>query len=193
MKYFSLILFLSLIVSISFCSCKNNSIEPKKQNNVVSLNKKNCSYAASLKIMDSLKQHSSRMKTKTRGEVFAINIDTTIFPHWIGTPWDFNGYTNVPKTGEVACGYYVSTNLKHMGININRYKMAQQTSKNEVLSIDANPQTYNGDTKGFINYAHQHLSDGLYIIGMTSHVGMIQKQVKTFTYFILALLIELVW
>ena len=115
---------------------------------------------------------------KLAGIYFEESVCTTLQSHWFGTPWDFNGYTNVPKTGEVACGYYVSTNLKHMGININRYKMAQQTSKNEVLSIDANPQTYNGDTKGFINYAHQHLSDGLYIIGMTSHVGMIQKTGK---------------
>ncbi len=36
-----------------------------------------------------------------------------IVPHWYGTPWDFNGHTNIPNQGEIACGYFVSTTLRH--------------------------------------------------------------------------------
>jgi len=31
-----------------------------------------------------------------------------IFPSWYGTPWNFNGTTEVPQQGKIACGYFVS-------------------------------------------------------------------------------------
>ena len=173
MKYFSLILFLSLIVSISFCSCKNNSIEPKQQNNVVSLNKKNCSYAASLKIMDSLKQHSSRMKTKTRGELFAINIDTKIIPHWIGTPWDFNGTTQIPNQGFIACGYFVTTVLRDAGILINRVKMAQCASETMIRSLTTKIKNYSSLSFDAFIQDIKAKGIGLSIIGLDNHTGFL--------------------
>lgn len=97
------------------------------------------------------------------------------YHYWKGTVWDYNGYTNIPKQGEIACGYYVSTNLKHLGVKINRYRMAQQSSKNEVKTIDPSPKIYYGNHIDFIAYAKKNLEDGLYILGMTSHVGMLQK------------------
>ncbi|WP_346883237.1 hypothetical protein [uncultured Algibacter sp.] len=39
-----------------------------------------------------------------------------IVPHWYGTTWDFNGHTNIPNQGDIACGYFVSTTLKHIGV-----------------------------------------------------------------------------
>ena len=59
--------------------------------------------------------------------LFNSMIDS-IFPAWMGTNWDFNGTSNVPKQGEIACGYFVSTTLKHVGFNLNRYKLAQQAA-----------------------------------------------------------------
>ncbi len=38
-----------------------------------------------------------------------------IIPYWYGTPWDFNGHTDIPNESNVACGYFVSTPLRHMG------------------------------------------------------------------------------
>jgi len=32
-----------------------------------------------------------------------------IFPAWSGTPWDFNGISQTPGEGEIACGYFVSS------------------------------------------------------------------------------------
>ncbi len=45
-----------------------------------------------------------------------------IFNYWYGTPWDFNGTTNIPNQGSIACGYFVTTTLKHLGFNIPRFK-----------------------------------------------------------------------
>ena len=53
------------------------------------------------------------------GEYFEKQIVNGIVPYWYGTPWSFEGHTNQPHQGEIACGYFVSTTLKHMGLNIN--------------------------------------------------------------------------
>src|SRR5678815_2190781 len=36
-------------------------------------------------------------------------IYSEIFSSWYGTAWDFNGTTEVPQQGKIACGYFVST------------------------------------------------------------------------------------
>src|ERR1700748_3437814 len=34
-------------------------------------------------------------------------VDEDIYNYWAGTPWDFYGTTRQPKTGSIACGYFV--------------------------------------------------------------------------------------
>ena len=110
------------------------------------------------------------------GKYIEKELTQTMYKQWEGTKWDFNGYTNIPKTGTIACGYYVSTNLKHIGFKINRYRMAQQSSMSEVKTLDPHPKIHRGDYVSFITYAKTNLKDGLYIIGLSSHVGMLQKE-----------------
>lgn len=105
----------------------------------------------------------------------------TIFPYWYGTTWDFNGYTNVPKQGSVACGYFVSTPLKHVGLNLNRYKVAQQYSHSIVNTLCKNATSISGINK-FIEHMRT-AADGLYIVGLDNHVGFISKR-KNITTFI---------
>lgn len=99
-----------------------------------------------------------------------------IVPHWYGTEWDFNGYTNTPNDGEIACGYFVSTTLKHLGFNINRYKMAQATGLDEAKLLQAKSELkiYSGLSfqalKTKINSVY---SDGIYFVGLDNHVGYI--------------------
>jgi hypothetical protein len=49
--------------------------------------------------------------------------------------WDYNGYTNTPKNGVIACGYFVSTTLKHFGFNLNRYDVAKKYSSSIVKTL----------------------------------------------------------
>lgn len=98
-----------------------------------------------------------------------------IIPSWYGTNWDFNGYTDVPKSGVIACGYFVSTTLKHMGCNINRYKLAQQSGASEAKTIAISQKNIirmNGDKEVIINKILE-LPHGLYFIGLHNHVGYI--------------------
>ena len=89
----------------------------------------------------------------------------TILPHWYSKPWDFDGYSNVPKKGVIACGYFVSTPLKHIGFNWNRYRLAQQDATTIIKKISGDK------TKFYWN----KLNDGLYVIGFDSHVGFLHK------------------
>lgn len=102
-----------------------------------------------------------------------------IVPHWYGTVWDFNGYTNKPNDGVIACGYFVSTTLKHMGLNINRYKLAQQAGLNEAKTFEPyeNLLIYNIDYTDELGSVFikmkEALADGLYFVGLSCHVGYI--------------------
>jgi hypothetical protein len=100
----------------------------------------------------------------------------TIFPHWYKTRWDFNGYSNVPKKGEIACGYFVSTPLKHIGFNWNRFRLAQQDAATIIKKISGEETHFywNKSPEEFLNLVKQ-LDNGLYVIGFDSHVGFLHK------------------
>ena len=99
-----------------------------------------------------------------------------IVPHWYETPWDFNGHTNTPNNGEIACGYFVSTTLKHLGFNLNRYKMAQAAGLDEAKLLQPKSQLKIYSNLGFeqlkekVNEAY---SDGIYFVGLDNHVGYV--------------------
>lgn len=102
-----------------------------------------------------------------------------IVPHWYGRPWDFNGHTDEPDKGEVACGYFVSTTLKHMDFNVNRYKMAQQAGLNiaKALQSESEIKTYgNVDFDVLKQRLNKTYADGIYFVGLDNHVGYVLIQ-----------------
>lgn len=101
----------------------------------------------------------------------------SVFHYWYGTTWDFNGYTNTPREGEVACGYFISTPLKHIGVNVNRYKLAQQAATPIIKSISPGGNIiYFGDINELETYLNEQPKNGLYVIGLSSHVGYILRE-----------------
>ena len=107
----------------------------------------------------------------------------SIFPEWYGTPWDFNGYSNIPGEGEIACGYFVSTTLKHAGFNLNRYKLAQQASANIVKAICGNENVKWSKNKYSLINGIKTKSNTLYVLGLDYHVGFLSVE-KDKVYFI---------
>lgn len=112
--------------------------------------------------------------------VFANQLVDKIIPYWYGTPWSFGGHTAIPNQGEIACGYFISTTLRDMGINLNRYKLAQKSPIDEakMISCGAAITEINQDTpeKAFeeIDYLTK---EGLYFIGFDEgHVGYLLKR-----------------
>lgn len=107
-------------------------------------------------------------------EVIFVN---ELIPKWYGTKWDFNGISATPGQGEIACGYFVSTTLLHAGFNLNRYKVAQQDALT-ISRVCAGTTDYK-----FSNFTYSELcsklneiEDGLYIAGLSNHVGFIYKR-----------------
>jgi hypothetical protein len=98
-----------------------------------------------------------------------------IFPHWIGTAWDYNGYSNVPgKDKLIACGYFVSTPLKHMGFNWNRYELAKMYSRQIVETTCSEVKTYKDKWQMITDL--KEADDMLYLVGLDNHVGMLLKE-----------------
>lgn len=123
---------------------------------------------------NSIKAKSTKVKaTDTDGKAFEAYLLNEIVPFWYGTEWDFNGYTDVPGQGVIACGYFVSTTLKHAGLKINRYKMAQQAGLHEAQTlalIDKNYRTIYGIDE-LMKTLQRDYTDGLYFAGLDNHVG----------------------
>lgn len=102
----------------------------------------------------------------------------TIIPFWYGTKWSFDGYTSTPTEGEIACGYFVSTTLKDMGFNLNRYKLAQQRPDLEAKSIqlsDSIEMIDNMSANCIKDYFIKYKVNGVYFVGLDSHVGYLLK------------------
>jgi hypothetical protein len=94
---------------------------------------------------------------------------------WLGTPWDFNGTSEVPGEGKIACGYFVSTVLRDAGFRVDRYKLAKQPSQNILLSFL--PREALSVTVGvpYDGYAAEMeaAAPGIRIVGLDSHVAFL--------------------
>ncbi len=98
-----------------------------------------------------------------------------MFDFWYGTHWSFSGTTQTPRSGYIACGYFVSTVLHHSGFNIERYKLAQQPSSLiiKTLCYSKSIKTFNSLDK--LNSYLKNNPNSLYILGLDKHVGFIYK------------------
>jgi hypothetical protein len=123
---------------------------------------------------------SGTIDSTQAGALFTEGLLTSLIPHWYGTPWDFNGYTDTPKQGKIACGYFVSTTLLHAGIELDRYKLAQQGPLDEAIALSLHKgwRTFSGFPAGAMaQKIKEELKEGLYFIGLgESHVGYLLKK-----------------
>ncbi len=106
--------------------------------------------------------------------LFTNALTEHLLPKWYGTLWDFYGQSQKPHEGFIACGYLVSTNLKHVGININRYTMAQQWPISMVQSLVAEKDIRHVFSRSRSIETLEQLGHGFYIVGLDKHVGFIR-------------------
>jgi hypothetical protein len=111
---------------------------------------------------------------------FTNHLVDQIIPHWYGTPWSFGGHTAVPNQGKIACGYFISTTLRDMGIKLDRYKLAQKSPIDEAKVISCGAPIYSvvqGNPEKAFEEIKQLTQEGLYFIGFdTGHVGYLLKR-----------------
>lgn len=103
------------------------------------------------------------------------SIYAEIFPSWYGTPWDFNGTTEMPHQGKIACGYFVSTVLRDAGWRVQRTRLAQQASENIILSLTTDSYVKRFRRVGINDFveAVKKWGAGIYVVGLDIHTGFI--------------------
>ena len=92
---------------------------------------------------------------------------------WLGTPWDFNGTSENPGEGKVACGYFVATVLRDAGFKVNRYRLAKEPSENILLTFLPRSDLDRRVGVSYEGYAEElrKFQSGVRIVGLDTHVG----------------------
>ncbi len=101
-----------------------------------------------------------------------------LIPAWKGTTWEFWGTTETPGVGTIACGYYVSTILRDAGFEVERVKLAQQASERIILTLTSEDRvwrTSDASVERSLRPLQEH-GDGLYMVGLDYHVGLLVRQ-----------------
>ncbi len=119
-------------------------------------------------------QMRAEQLAKARNTLIHI-IENDVMPQWMGTRWDFNGTTEIPRVGSVACGYFVTTILQHAGFQLERVHLAQQPSELIIKSLTT--ESYikrfsNASIEKFVT-AIQKWGKGIYVVGLDIHTGFI--------------------
>ena len=118
----------------------------------------------------------SQISIDSVGQYFCHTLVNDIIPYWYGTTWDFNGHTDRPNEGLIACGYFVSTTLRHFDLKVNRFKLAQQASLNILKSLACDTKIYsysNPDKTKMLEELKSSLEEGIYVVGLSNHVGFL--------------------
>jgi hypothetical protein len=104
---------------------------------------------------------------------FITFLTDSLLPCWYGTPWDFNGITEVPQQGNIACGYFVTTTLRDAGMRINRVKLAQCVSQNLLWDLCRDFKKFSDRSLEYFVSEVEKTGYGLYIVGLDNHTGYI--------------------
>jgi hypothetical protein len=116
----------------------------------------------------------------------AYIIDKKLLPYWLGTTWNFNGTTQVPGEGSIACGYFVTTLLRDAGVKLERVKLAQMASEDmmKILCKKEHIKRYhNTGINDFVSSVKKQ-GYGLYVVGLDLHTGFVLCDSASDVYFI---------
>jgi hypothetical protein len=161
-------------------ACSNSSKEIKPALNHASAVIPNAiNYDSCKKSIYLIKQKSktswNKLPVPEKEKMFTAAVAETIIPVWIGTAWDFNGTTEIPRHGNIACGYFVTTVLRDAGLPLARIKLAQCASE-KMLTALIQPkyiQRFSNVPIGNFIKAVEANGYGLYIVGLDNHTGFI--------------------
>lgn len=135
------------------------------------------------KTLDSIKQIRKKFKDKNTQEIgqeFTMLLTSKIFPYWYGTDWNFNGTTQKPNEGSIACGYFVTTTLRDLGVPLNRVKLAQCASEEMIKSLVDKENIYRFSNKSIEEFEQtlQKKGNGIYVVGLDNHTGFLYLSEK---------------
>lgn len=178
-----------ILLSPALISCKGKSASSESikkdgaSNSVTASPPFECDYENQKKRCQEL--FSTHKKDSSReNKLRLINfISDSLLPCWYGTPWDFNGTTQIPQQGNIACGYFVTTTLRDAGLTIDRKKLAQCASEQLVKTTCTEIRRYSNKSLNHFVEEIRKSGFGLYIVGLDNHTGFILNDGKE-VYFI---------
>ena len=134
-----------------------------------------------IKRLHFLKAYQSATSIKERNDIIDQartylheTLTSKIFPSWLGTPWSFNGDADFPLQGSIACGSFVEKVLKQTGFRIDS-RMSSQPSEYIIRNMVKEEKTkrFSNVPIDTFNDEIKKLGEGLFIIGLDSHVGFL--------------------
>lgn len=136
-------------------------------------------------IYHSANTNQSKEIASSSENVFTHAVIDQLIAHWYGTPWDFNGITEEPRKGQIACGYFVTTILRDAGFSVQRIKLAQSPASIIIEKVaDKNAiRSFSLKSVNKVDSAVKSMGPGLYVVGLDFHVGFLHCDGKD-VYFI---------
>lgn len=121
------------------------------------------------------KEGPSKKIMQQAAALFMSKLNGTLFDFWMETDWDYNGTTEIPGTGSIACGYFVTTLLRDMGVKLDRNSLAQCASEPMIKKLveERYIQRYSGYSIENFVASVKRSGDGIYLVGLDNHTGFI--------------------
>jgi hypothetical protein len=124
--------------------------------------------------VDANKNLLSKHPTKDISNYLFKLIDEDIYNYWVGTPWEFYGTTRQPKSGSIACGYFVTNTLTDLGFKIDRVGLAEVASGDMIKKLCVGIKSFNSLNK-LNSYLAKQPINSVFIIGLDFHTGYVVK------------------
>ena len=109
------------------------------------------------------------------GKLFMNGLSDRLFQYWFETDWDYNGTTEEPGTGSIACGYFVTTLLRDMGVKLDRSALAQCASEEMIKKLSEERNIHRFSNFSIVKFIEEikKLGEGVYLTGLDNHTGFI--------------------
>ena len=124
---------------------------------------------------EAVKQDARKAEGKMRRKVLREAISVRLFNYWEGTRWGFHGTTEVPGTGKIACGYFVTTVLRDCGVPLQRATLAQLASEQMIKKLVEEKNISRFSKIPITEFVKTIRSKGnhVYVVGLDTHTGFL--------------------
>lgn len=103
---------------------------------------------------------------------------------WKGTRYSYSGTSQQPGKGKIACGYYVSTVLRHAGFDVDRVGLARQPAEQILRTLvpDEQIRRFSWASRSTVVGHVIDRGPGVYIVGLDTHVGFLVNEADQVTF-----------
>lgn len=127
---------------------------------------------------------AARPATRAEARAVLLSRADALMGEWFGTAWEFHGMSEEPRTGAIACGYFVSTILRDLGLRLPRIRLAQQASERIVTALvpAGRVRRFRDVDAAAVVESVRKQPDSLWIVGLDFHVGFLRVRAGTVTF-----------